>query len=86
MNAYPDHNMSPSGHYYPETANRTMEVDTSIEDYDLLKSGQLAYHGSQDFKITDSELFDSARKKDQWKDGKDRLRPEAMVRIPQVPK
>ena len=52
----------------------------------LLKSGQLTCAVSKKVRMADSVLFGSVRKKDQRKMIKVSLRPEAMVKVAQVPK
>ena len=56
-----------------------------ITEIEISRNCQLAVMGSKVFRMPDSELFGGDRKKDHRKVIKDKLRPEAMVRIPEVP-
>ena len=71
---------------YLNADGQTRHFAISTDNVDPPKSGQLTCMGSKNFRMLDSELFGIVRKKDQQKVIKIDLRPEAMVKTPQVPK
>ena len=51
----------------------------------IKKSGQLVCLVSKSFRMADSVLFGSEGKRDYRKEWKECIRPEAMVKLPEVP-